>query len=835
MKLIVGHINPDFDALASMALAKLVHGPAQAVVLGGLDAQLESFVKLYEDELGLIGPDDIALSEVSELIVVDTSDPERIAPFDTLLGEVPVTLYDHHPRPERAIPAAHGVHRELGAAATILTLLLKAQDITIPPFLASLALLGIHDDTGNLSFELTQSEDHEACAHLLRSGASLDILEHFVGERLSEAHRKLFAKLLETAEAVTVAGCPVVIASFKQDDYVTGLAPLCNQLLDLYNAEAAFILARMEAKTLIIGRASGAFDVGGVLAQFGGGGHEGAGFARTDEALDSVGTKLLETLPDYANPTLNAEDIMSSPIKTVLETTSITEAQTLLIRYGHNGLPVLSEAGELVGVISRRNLDKAAQHKLGNAPVKAFMKKRVVTAPKSATLDELERLLFKNNIGRIPIREGNKLIGIVTRTDLIGARHKTLSSSPKGAGNPQKLLESLPHAASDAVIAATEVLEGGRLYVVGGTVRDALLGVSMQDLDLSLEGADVVAFAERLQTRLGGELDCHAEFGTCTLALENGLFVDIASARDEYYPQPGALPQVTAGTLQRDLSRRDFSINAIALRLSPEPTELIDPYGGLEDLQEKTLQTLHSLSFTEDPTRILRGARLAGRLGFHFSDEARSQIEAVLANKDLPNVSHARLRAELELTVSETRVTAALRCLEEVGALGAMFGFDVDEGLLGGLDELRLKTEVPDESYLLALLLSLPETALKPTLEAFHWPLRHAASIERLRMIRQMGNATPQQLARASEAELRLIETFSNALRARVFDYRASLTGPRLSGQDVLDLGLSPGPAVGEVLREIAEARYNKTVAHFDDELALAKQLVQARLSELES
>lgn len=833
MKLVIGHLSPDFDALASIALAKLVHPASQAVLLGGLGDQLEPLVHLYADELGLIGPDDVDLNDVSELIVVDTSDPERIAPFNALIGEVPITLYDHHPRPESAIPAAHGVHRELGATATILTLLLKARDISIPPFLASLALLGIHDDTGHLSFAMTTPEDHEACAHLLRSGASLDLLERFEGERFSAEHRELFIQLLETATILDVEGHEVAVGSFEQPDYVPGLAPLCNQLLSLYGAEAAFILARMEAKTLLIGRAAGAFDVGGVLREFGGGGHSGAGFARTDETLESAKAKLLEVLPRYTTPRRRAADIMSSPIKTVLETTPTGEAQTLLLRYGHNGLPVLSATGELVGVISRRNLDKAAQHDLSDAPVGAFMRKEVVTATKYATLDELERLLFEHNIGRIPIREGDSLVGIVTRTDLIRARHARRGETGQQQ-RAQAILERLPHAARDAVDAATEILREGRLYLVGGTLRDALLGVSMLDLDLSLEGADVVAFAKRLQARLGGNLSTHAVFGTGTLVLRNGLVIDMASARDEYYPHPGALPEVTAGTLGRDLSRRDFSVNALALRLSPPPLELIDPYGGLADLKAKRLQPLHSLSFIEDPTRILRGARLAGRLGFSFSDEARSQTEAALTKDVLANVSHARLRAELELTLSETRVAPALKILKELGALAAMFGLSLDASLIESLDELRLDTDVSTESYLLALLLSLTGTDLEPTLETFHWPMRHALAVERLQSIRRSGNVTQAQLARSSEAELRLIETFSKALQACVFDYKVSLKEPKLSGQDVLDLGLSPGPAVGKVLQDVADARHAKIVTTYDEQIALAKALVQTHLSELE-
>ncbi|MBS3966460.1 MAG: DHH family phosphoesterase, partial [Truepera sp.] len=206
MKVVVSHNKPDFDALASLALARLLHPGSVAVLLGSLDSQVAAFVHLYRDPLKLIEAAEIALERVSELIVVDTADSKRIAPFDQLLGQVPVTLYDHHPLPANPIPAGKGLHQPVGATATILTLLLKANGIVIPQELASLALLGIHEDTGNLSFSLTRPEDHEAAAHLLRAGASLSLVQEFSVEHYTPEHRELFAQLLQEAAEQTLGG-----------------------------------------------------------------------------------------------------------------------------------------------------------------------------------------------------------------------------------------------------------------------------------------------------------------------------------------------------------------------------------------------------------------------------------------------------------------------------------------------------------------------------------------------------------------------------------------------------------------------------------------------------
>ncbi len=833
MKLIISHTSPDFDALASIALAKLVHPGTKAVRLGSLGTQLEAFLHLYRDYLDLLNADQVNLDDVEELIIVDTSDPRRITPFDQLLGKVPVTLYDHHPPPENAIPAVHGVCRNVGATTTILTLLLKSQGIMIPQALASLALLGIHDDTGNLTYELTHPEDYEAAAHLLRAGASLDLVQHFVQEHYSEAHRKLFADMLENTEEKQILDCLVVLSHIKSDTYVNGLAPLCNQLSTFYNADAAFIIARMADKTLIIGRASGKLDVGSVLADaFDGGGHQGAGFARTEMSISEAKACLLEKLPNYGQAPILAKDVMSSPVKTIEEADTVTKAQSLLLRYGHNGLPVLNNKGELSGVISRRDLDKAIQHKMSNMAVKGFMNRRPITATETTSLNKLEHLVERHNIGRVPImareNDNSELVGIVTRSDIIRVRHQSkataLSESQQKA---RELLLKLPHVARKALKVAKEKLSKGHLYLVGGTVRDAVLGVSIQDIDLTVEGISSKQLATNLQQTLGGELACHSSFGTCTLRLKNGLVLDIATARDEYYQHPGALPKIIPSSLYKDINRRDFSVNALAIRLGPKPVDLIDPHSGLSDLKAGILRALHPLSFVEDPTRIIRGARLAGRLNLNFDETTLDQLPAALAPEVLASISKSRLRAELELTLQEARVTPALLKLEETGALKAMFGMSVERSLLENLDKLRHSSIVPIESYFLALLLDILDDELESYLESFQWPKRYLETTERIKMIREQNDITRKQVEQSSDGELILIRAFSRELEAQVFEMQASLSERVLRGQDILDLGLPAGPKVGAILAEVAKSRHQGRVRGFLEELELARELVQ--------
>jgi tRNA nucleotidyltransferase (CCA-adding enzyme) len=303
--------------------------------------------------------------------------------------------------------------------------------------------------------------------------------------------------------------------------------------------------------------------------------------------------------------------------------------------------------------------------------------------------------------------------------------------------------------------------------------------------------------------------------------------MDIATAREEFYPYPGSLPDVSPSNLTKDLARRDFSINALALRIYPEPSELLDPFAGLADLQNKRLRILHPLSFIEDPTRIIRGARLAARLGFDFAEETRALLGTALKPGTLKGISKARLRAELELSLSEIHVYPVLQQLEQSGALKAMFGLKLKKRLLESLDQLRSRQEIPDESYLLALFMSLGKRQLETLLETYNWPRRYAEASLRLKDIVRQKQLSGEQLKRASEAEKAVIKALSPKLAQRLQELENNHKRPSLSGKDVLDLGLLPGPAVGRILAEVAKERDAGRLINFEDELEFARHLVR--------
>lgn len=835
MRLIVTHEQPDFDALASLALAKLLFPGAVATTQGSLSKQIRAFLRLYRDELDLVPLDRIDLEAVKELIVVDTADPARIKPFDQLLGRVPVTLYDHHPTPRNPIVAARGITEQLGATATLLTRELHATSVPIPPPVATLALLAIHEDSGNLTFDLTSADDYRAAAHLLECGANLGVVRRFAHDHLGADQLEFREALLHHAAPTVVAGRHVITAAFDYPQYVPAVSGLVNDLLDLYAADAAVAAVSMEGSTLVFARSNERFDCAAALqASIGGGGHAGAAFGKSQlppaEALELVLTELAH----HAAPTLTARDLMSAPVKSASRSDTVADAVEKLLLYGHNGMPVVDDAGAVVGVVSRRDLDRALRHGLGASRVTGFMSRDVVSASPNATLSQLEELVLDHNIGRIPIVEGGELIGIVTRTDLIGARHHRPRDDRATA-----LLQRLPASAREALERASLLAGDAALYLVGGTVRDLLLGAGVKDIDLVVEG-DVARLATKLQAALGGTLSTHLEFGTATLTLPSGLELDLAAAREETYARPGALPDVVPSSIRKDMYRRDFSVNAMALRLNPAPATLLDPFGGEEDLRARQLRVLHPLSFVEDPTRLLRGARLAGRLGFQFEADTAERARAVLKGPHAAAVSRSRSRAELELTFDEPRVAPALTHLVELGALEAIFGLrgggELDAlALASALDELRKESELPSDAYLLALLVAETEQGAERHVEEFNWPRRHLQTRARLLSIvlrepradGQRGGAIRDEELEALDPAARwLLRAAVPALTGRLERLEQQPPPRRLRGRDVVALGLLPGPAVGRVLDEVAEARATGRVSTFAQELELAQSLV---------
>jgi tRNA nucleotidyltransferase (CCA-adding enzyme) len=333
------------------------------------------------------------------------------------------------------------------------------------------------------------------------------------------------------------------------------------------------------------------------------------------------------------------------------------------------------------------------------------------------------------------------------------------------------------------------------VFLVGGAVRDLLLGRPRGDVDLVVEGE-----AERLAARLGGAGAVHERFGTVKVEVD-GHPVDVASARTETYPQPGALPVVSpAASIEQDLDRRDFTINAIAVPLQGEP-RLIDPHGGRGDLEQGLLRVLHDRSFADDPTRAIRAARYASRFGFR----PEPRTEALLRKADLTTVSADRRRAELERLAGEENACEGFELLAEWGAIDLREGgIELMEAVQQLLEAPHWAAAVPRERALCAAALGPPgaEEVL-----ASMWAPKPGEGVE----VAERRDPVELILARAMGADW--LDHYLTAWRKIALE---------IGGEDLIAAGVEQGPAIGRGLRAARHKKLEGEIAGREEELAVA-------------
>jgi tRNA nucleotidyltransferase (CCA-adding enzyme) len=383
--------------------------------------------------------------------------------------------------------------------------------------------------------------------------------------------------------------------------------------------------------------------------------------------------------------------------------------------------------------------------------------------------------------------------------------------------------------------------EQGGVYLVGGTVRDLLLGEPGFDVDLAVEG-DGQAFARALAAELGGRVHPHDAFGTAVVEYGDGERVDVVTARRERYAAPAALPTVEPSTIEDDLFRRDFTINAMAAALAgPETGSLLDPFEGRRDLEAKTIRVLHDRSFVDDPTRIFRALRYASRYGFELDEHtaalAREAIEAGLVGR----LSPARLRDELVLLLDEPRADEAFALLEAFGADRAIhLGLAADvagRDLFRRLVALRDRYALAIPSWrlgLAALARSVPEP--RAWLAGLKLRRQDAQAIEAAvtagpRLADELREQRdPAEVVALAEPQPPDAPLFALALEdvPALHDYFERLRNVRLEvdGADLAELGLAESPRVGEVLSELRRRKLNGELDGRDSELAAARELI---------
>lgn len=874
MDVITCHLNADFDALASMMAAKKLYPGAHIVFPGAQERSMREFFMhstLYAIEHDRLK--DIDMDAITRLILVDAKAPGRIGPFADIIGRPGLTVhvYDHHPVTGDDVRGEYERIEHLGACTTLFVEILREKGIDITPVEATVMALGIYEETGSLVFASTTPRDIEAAAWLLKKGANLNIVADFITRELDADQISLLNDLLKSMTAYYFDGTKVVIATASTRRYVQDFAVVVHKMIDIENLDALFCLVGMENRVHMVARSRvDDVDVGAVAYLMGGGGHPTAASATLrDVNVDKAVKNLVGILKESVHPLKLANDVMTSPVITITDAATVAQAAEKMTRYNVNVLPVMRE-DLLAGLVSREIAQKSLHHGLGGRSVREFMTTDFRTASADTPFKTVEEIMIRHTQRFLPVVDGDRLVGAITRTDLLRALKENLPAIAKARTETAKTLEEafarnvgsllrerLPSEAYKLVkkigLVADEL--GFSAYAVGGFVRDLLMNEKNLDLDVVVEGPGI-AFAREFAKRHPARVREHQKFGTAVVVPRSGMKFDVATARTEYYEYPAALPTVELGSIKKDLYRRDFTINALAIRINEKGFgDLIDFFGGQRDMKEKTIRVLHNLSLVEDPTRAFRAIRFSVRMGFtvsrHTQDLIRNAVEMQLFDK----LAGGRIYTELVLLFRETDPFESVKALDNYGLLQFVHPKiklnNELKRLMSGISEtltwfrlLFLEVEADtwttcfmglfdqapdDEMEHIGKRLAIPERYMKKLRPA------KAEAAKVLTEFYRHPSLKPYQvylLLKPLPVEVLLFmmakakkEHAKRNVSLFLTHYRDAAT--QLTGEDLKALGLEPGPGYKVVLERVLEARLNGKLQTRADEESFARRYIE--------
>ena len=878
--LITCHSNADFDALAAMCAAALIYGPCDVLFPGTQEANLQTFYQELKERPGAAPgctflddrvPD---FSKYGRLVAVDTRRRSRLRHVWPLLDNpgTRIEVWDHHPETSDDVHA-HVCHAEIcGAVTTLLIEEIQKRNIAVSRETATVLGLGIYSDTGSFSFSSVTQRDFAAAGWLLGRGMDINIISEKTAFSMTKEHIRALNALLESAQTYHINGADVVLAEATLDSYLDDFAFLAHKMMEMEKFDILFAIGRMDDRIQIVARSrSHAVNVGAVCSAFGGGGHAYAASASVrDKTLSEVRDGILTQLYLQEEGEKTARDYMSQPAIGIEEGHTIAEADELMLHFGLKTMPVFAPmTRRCTGLIDSQITQKAISHGLAGAPLTDYMRRNLKTLPVTATLRDITTVIVGARQRLVPIVSGDSsVVGVVSRTDLINifaqepGRMNPTDRAPKSRNMGRTMRDRLPKDVLDILEKAGALGRSRQtpVYVVGGFVRDLLLKTPNHDIDLVVEG-DGIGFARAFAGVLGGRVRVHKKFLTSVVIFPGAggkeERVDVATARLEYYESPAALPTVEHSSIKMDLYRRDFTINALAIRLDCEPMgEIVDFFGGQKDIRDRVIRVLHTLSFVEDPTRCLRAVRFEQRYHFRIGPATEKLIKNDVSLKLLDKLSPSRLFNEFEHICAEETAILCIRRLHELGILQAIhpqlsINPDRKEMLIRTAKVMAwyrlLYIDEEMRPWLVYFLVLCSSLTYAVTLEVFrrlgippalkNEVLGCREKARSLRSSLKRLTATPGFRVSALCAMLRPLPVeFVLYLMAdmEVPETRRALSRyitvwrtekPGVDGSDLKKLGLAPGPAYGVILQRLLEAKLDGTAASPEEQLALARQL----------
>ncbi len=869
MKIVITHINPDFDAVASAYAVYKLYNCDHIALCSNMENNVYRFIKDNDFHINIKQYKDKYINElvsIDTLIITDCNQKQRLGKLAKLIDIAKeIIIYDHHAGISCDISANQSYIQEIGATTSILCLIMQKKGITLTHKEATFLSLGIYEDTGLFTFSKTTSNDALSLSYLISQNADTTAANDYVQRELSNIQIMLLNELLLNLSIITVGGIDVGYSYATVDEYVDEVAFIAHKLMIIEGLSSLFILISTGGRLFLIGRSNDVkVNVLSIVAQFGGGGHSVAGSAIIKDKMITETLEMLKyVIRETIKPVKTVQEIMTTHVKSVKSNAILKEAMDLTMKYNLNYMPVV-ENNKTIGIISRKDILHGVKHGLEYESINNIMQTEFETVYPNTLFYEAEAIMVYQNQKLLPVETNKGIVGVITRTDLLRLMHEDIILQSKYAENKRKKLGILKN--RNILAKMQDNLDSKLLsllkdigkyaeemhykaYVVGGFVRDLLMDKNNYDIDIVIEG-DGAKFAVNYAKKYNAKVFVHQKFKTAVVSFDNGFKIDFATARTEYYITPAAAPEVVESSVKSDLFRRDFTINAMAVRLDGSQFGLLlDFFMGQKDIVDKKIRVLHSLSFIDDPSRAYRAIRFAVRFGFEIGSHTDRLIKHAESLNLFNRIIGQRRFLELKYILSENSFLLALQLMNKYNMLrfySEKIKYDDDlinkfkrsENLLSwykiqfeeNIEVWRVRFDIlffiekSDSFYTLIddFELTSAETTI---LKNDHKYMEYALSLFKRYKKHKPSFIYDVCSNLSTESAIALAAIMGENKQDIIKDYLTEYKNIKinLSGKDLINLGIQKGPKIKKGLDMLLKAKLDGIVTTKDDEILFIK------------
>lgn len=418
------HKNTDFDGLASVIAATLLYPDCIGVIPKMTNRNVEQFLSTHKTAFNLILPHEVPHDQVTKLIVVDTDQWQRLDRLQKLADrkDLEIDLWDHHMMETGDILPTWSCKEQIGSTVTLLIREMQKRDMKLTSLDSTVMLIGLYEDTGHLSYPSTTAEDARAAAYLLDNRADLNVSSFFLNPPYEESQKEILFEMMKETEKFTINEYIIGFNCITLDKTVGNLAAIVNMYRKIVNVDALFVIFSSNGRNTVIGR-SGVenIHIGQTMAILGGGGHAGAGSATvksSDMSSQQIKKQIVAGLTANKTESARISDVMSFPVISVKPATPMRDVQALMAAEKIRGIMVM-EDDTIHGIIVLWDLKRVKKEQHWDSPVKAFMSRDIITIAPDAPISVAAGIMIEKDVGYLPVVKDNKVIGIVTRTDIL--------------------------------------------------------------------------------------------------------------------------------------------------------------------------------------------------------------------------------------------------------------------------------------------------------------------------------------------------------------------------------------------------------------------------------